>query len=366
MSQTFILVGAGIIGLSAARALAKKGHRVRLVDQGPIPNPLAASHDQHRLIRYPYGAMTGYAAMTAEAYPAWDRLWTDLGRSHYVETGTLVLSRTHDGWADASAGVLDALRIPYERLTSEAVAERFSLINDAGVSRSFYQPQGGVLKASAILADLARYLESAGVELMPHTRIARIDREPTRVYTEDGRILTGDAVVLAAGAWSRRLIDVPVTASRQVVVYAAPPPEARAAWAASPMLLEIDPDSGFYLVPPVDGLGLKIGDHRFSLAGDPDAPRAAEAREIEAVCAAARERIRAFDRFDIERGHVCFYAVAPEERFIVRREGGVWVLAGFSGHGFKFGPLVGEQLAEAVEANLADAALARWAAGWMG
>ena len=45
------VVGAGIMGLSAAWALSRRGHDVTVLDQGPVPNPRGASVDQHRLIR---------------------------------------------------------------------------------------------------------------------------------------------------------------------------------------------------------------------------------------------------------------------------------------------------------------------------
>ena len=50
-----IVVGAGIAGLSTAWSLVKAGHNVSIVEQGPIPNPLAASGDHHRIIRRAYG-----------------------------------------------------------------------------------------------------------------------------------------------------------------------------------------------------------------------------------------------------------------------------------------------------------------------
>jgi sarcosine oxidase len=79
------VVGAGIMGLTTAWALTKRGHEVTLVEQGAsIPSPLAASGDQHRMIRRAYGAQGGYAALITEAYDAWDELWADLGASHYV------------------------------------------------------------------------------------------------------------------------------------------------------------------------------------------------------------------------------------------------------------------------------------------
>jgi len=50
-----IIVGAGIAGLSTAWALVKAGHSVSVIEQGRIPNPLAASGDHHRIIRRAYG-----------------------------------------------------------------------------------------------------------------------------------------------------------------------------------------------------------------------------------------------------------------------------------------------------------------------
>jgi glycine/D-amino acid oxidase-like deaminating enzyme len=46
---------------------------------------------------------------------------------------------------------------------------------------------------------------------------------------------------------------------------------------------------------------------------------------------------------------VCFYTVSADERFVVRPLAErTWLATGFSGHGFKFGALVGETLAGAV------------------
>jgi glycine/D-amino acid oxidase-like deaminating enzyme len=60
---------------------------------------------------------------------------------------------------------------------------------------------------------------------------------------------------------------------------------------------------------------------------------------------------------------MCRYGNEPAQRFILRKRGSAWVLTGCSGHGFKFGPLMGEALAEAATGRRDPAVLARWAAG---
>ena len=97
-----IVIGGGIMGLCSAWALRRAGHEPVLYEQGPIPNPLASSCDEHRLTRFTYGAMTGYARMVHDAHAAWERLWADLGHSHFHPTGTLIVAREDDGWVRAS------------------------------------------------------------------------------------------------------------------------------------------------------------------------------------------------------------------------------------------------------------------------
>ncbi len=77
--MNIIVVGAGIAGLSTAWQLTKAGHSVTIVEQGKIPNPLAASGDHHRIIRRAYGKAAGYGRLITQAYDAWDELWADLG-----------------------------------------------------------------------------------------------------------------------------------------------------------------------------------------------------------------------------------------------------------------------------------------------
>jgi sarcosine oxidase subunit beta len=96
--KTALVLGAGIMGLCSAWALARAGWQVRVVEQAPIPNPRGASVDQHRLIRHAYGAQAGYMRMVDPAYAAWEMIWAAIGARHYVETGVLALANHQGGW----------------------------------------------------------------------------------------------------------------------------------------------------------------------------------------------------------------------------------------------------------------------------
>ncbi len=363
-----IIVGGGIMGLSVAWALARDGHDVELFEQGPLPNPLASSMDEHRLIRHPYGDQAGYARLIDDAYAAWELMWGDLGQRLYAATGTLALTGNGADWAERSAVTLATIGKSMTELSISELQRRFPQIEGDGIERAFWMDSGGVLFAQDIVGTLARHLSrQPRVRLHPHTPVRSVDLEKGRVITESGTASSADVVVVAAGAWVNRLLPdygKRLVPSRQVVIYFDMPDDARAAWAKGPMIIEKTGDVGLYLVPPMEGRGLKIGDHEFSRDGDPMAKRTASEDDIRPLLDRCRSLLRGFDSWRTNRLKVCFYTVTDDERFVVEKPAPHgWVMSPCSGHGFKFGALMGLELARTLASSRDAKAHARWAAG---
>jgi glycine/D-amino acid oxidase-like deaminating enzyme len=78
----------------------------------------------------------------------------------------------------------------------------------------------------------------------------------------------------------------------------------------------------------------------------------------------ASRRLKRAEAYAVEEARTCFYTVADDERFAAHREGRLLALSPCSGHGFKFGPLVGEGAAEVVTGARELGKFARWLAGW--
>lgn len=365
MSSHLVIVGGGIMGLSTAWAAARRGLRVTLLEQHGIPNPLGSSVDHHRLIRYPYGSMPGYGRMVREAYAAWAQLWVDLGQTLYVESGTLVLSGLEGGWAAASVTALDALGIPYRRLTPAEMTGRWPHLKPDGLAFVLHLESGGVLLAERIVAALAAHLKSR-IELRENSQVVDIDPARASVRLADGARIAGDHLVIAAGPWTTRLVPElagRIVPSRQVLAYATPPAAHIASWTATPMVLENTDNVGFYAVPPVAGTPLKIGDHSFTRRGDPDRDREPDNAELIEVLARARQRFADADGYRLAGGRTCFYTVTDDERFVLHAEGRALALSPCSGHGFKFGAVIGQRIAATLAGEQPIAALTTWLAG---
>jgi glycine/D-amino acid oxidase-like deaminating enzyme len=360
------IVGAGIMGLGTAWALERLGHQVTIFEQGPVPNPQGSSIDQHRLIRYPYGAAEGYMRMVDDAYAIWDQVWADLGETLYRQTGTLCLSQAGARWHRQSIDALERTGHRVEMLGEADLARRFPLLDAPKVDVAYYLESGGVLFAERIVAALAKRLASRGVEIRARTPVTEIDPDRGFVTLADGSVVGADALVVAAGPWASRLVPAlarRVKPSRQVLAYMIPPDDLKPLWETGPMLLDIDPDEGFYAVPPRDGAGLKVGDHRFSLMGDPDGDRTGTEAEIAVALAGCARRLKRFDEYRIDFLRACFYTVEPDEKFVIEPAGlSTYVMSPCSGHGFKFGPLLGSAVAGAIDAG-EPGDIAAWAAG---
>src|SRR3546814_8422876 len=96
--------------------------------------------------------------MTGDALRTWQRLWDDLGVSHYAEVGSLALSTVEGDWADLARQTLDHLGLDYEVLDGKQLEALCPFMRAPDGAWGLYNTTGGLLFASRIVDSLIRDL----------------------------------------------------------------------------------------------------------------------------------------------------------------------------------------------------------------
>lgn len=346
-----IVVGGGVMGMATGCALAGQGADVTVLERFTVGHDWASSHGLTRAIRHEYGPNAIYTRMVARSLILWDELARETGRRLYTETGVLTLGQEDDGQTLAGLDVMQAEGLPAQRLSGEECARRFPQFHTEGYNALVWNPRGGMLHASECLVALTERLAARGGRLREGARVARV--EPTgvgaRVWLEDGETLEADRVVVTAGPWAPALlaglIQLPVRSTRQQVCYLAGADPAAFGVGAFPVFLAEMACYGFPLQGPD---WLKVASHRTGPTVNPDAGYAPDEAEIAEVRAFLRAVIPQAAALDVALVDRCMYDMTPDEDFILDQLPGaesIVIGSGFSGHGFKFGVLIGELMA---------------------
>lgn len=359
--KRIVIVGAGIVGLSTAYALLKQGIRhVTVVEQEAVDHQRATSHGPSRLLRFEYGPDAHYSRMVQLSLHRWRQLEHVTGHTIYTRTGLLVLGTEDDNFTLPSYRILRALGQPIERLSEQHCKQRFPQFATHAYDILTYNVEAGMLHASACLNLLKNLIIDLGGEIYESCRVTRLTNDsqarPVRIHLSSGNDLMGDRVVLATGPWVHRLLGdlcLPVQPTRQYLLYFTGLPTTSFAVNAFPAFIAHDL-YGFPLqsIHGINGqVCLKVASHTFGTPIDPDDTSSPNQRVIDQVADRLRELLPALHRAELAHVDSCIYDVTPDQDFILDRlphDPRIIFATGLTGHGFKFGLLLGELLSSMV------------------
>jgi glycine/D-amino acid oxidase-like deaminating enzyme len=357
-----IVIGAGINGVTAAIELKKRGHGVILVDPGPLPHHLAASTDISKAVRAAYGADQDYTELAERSIKLWRKWNEEFGIELYHETGVMFVRQREMKLGDFEYETFKMLQRrghKVERMNSAQLWRRFPAWNPKLFQDGVLELEAGYAESGRAVATLIQRAESIGVELRSNSRFAHLDEHDHRIegiILHNGERIAGDRVVMAVGAWTPYLL--PFTkkffrASGQPVFHLKPPQPDLFAPERFPVFGADITTTGYYGFPlNRDGI-VKIANHGPGREMSPESPdRAVTSGEEENLRRFLSWAFPALADAPIVYTRVCMYCETHDGNFWIapdpEREGLV-IAAGDCGHGFKFAPVLGEIIADAVE-----------------
>ena len=358
---TAIVVGAGINGVTAAIELKNRGHEVVLVDPGPLPHPLAASTDISKAVRAAYGADEDYTALADRCIPIWREWNTKFGTELYHETGVLFVCERPMRPGDfefESARVFEKHQHRFDRFDREEFHQRFPAFAADRFRDGFFDPEAGYAEGGKVVATLVQYAKSIGVELRDRAKFVALNETDDLVrgiILDDRQRIDGDAIVIAAGAWTPYLLPSTKNffrATGHPVFHLKPSRPELFSAERFPFFGADISTTGYYGFPLNQGV-VKIANHGGGREMSPDSTeRVVTADEENDLRAFLRSTIPSLADDPVVYTRICMYCDTNDGDFWIAPDPerpNLIVATGDCGHGFKFAPVLGELIADAVE-----------------
>jgi sarcosine oxidase len=344
-----MVVGLGVVGLATSAELARRGRGVIGLDRYRIGHPLASSTGASRTIRVAY-RQVHYARLALRALDRWTALASLTGRTILHLTGQIDLGP--ETKLEGFRTVLGELGVAFEDLDGDGLRRRMPEIATKQDEPGLFHADAGTVLAEEAMAALAQTARADGAELDENRRGIALEAGASgvRIRTDDGPV-EADVAVIAAGPWTNELLGtlgmtLPLT-----------PSVAQVTFLDAPGLVDRPAITDWHVVGekgayghPVPGIGYKLG---FDAAGAepwrPDVARWEPDPDEEAdLLAWANVRLPAFPR-SVLRSQRHPWTMTPDGDWVVGKRGPIVVAAGCSGHAFKFGPALGELVADVVD-----------------
>lgn len=350
-SWDVIVIGLGGVGSAAAHHLVVAGHRVLGLDQYPLAHDRGSSHGKTRIIRQAYFEHPAYVPLLRRAYQLWTEIEQQVGAQLFYQTG-LVEIGPEDGVV--IPGVLRSAAehgLPIERLPIAEVTRRWPGLTGDESWQAVLEQNAGFLRVEDCVRAHQRMACEEGATCVHGVKVEswKADGSGVEVVTDQGTE-RADRLVIAGGPWSGNLLaelnlELQVLRKHMYWFQASGTHYNYDYEGGFPCFFHETAEGFFYGFPSIHGSGVKVARHS---GGEPLA-----------------EPIEATETDDDDRAMIndytakylpgvsnqmcvwspCYYTSTPDEHFIIDTlpsQPQVTIVAGLSGHGFKFTSVLGE------------------------
>ncbi|XP_033749069.1 peroxisomal sarcosine oxidase-like [Pecten maximus] len=352
-----IVVGAGIVGSYTAYHARKAGKTTLLLEQFPLPHNRGSSHGQSRTIRSAYGAQEYYTKMMNKAFRMWKELEEQSNKKLLRQTGLLCIGQKGVNYLDETAKCLQKNKTPFRRLDDENFQATYPMLSfSPGIGGAVVDCSAGFLLAGrALTAIQNQYRKIGGLLKDGEKMVEIIPGEVIRVRTDVG-LYQAKTIVLCVGPWAKKVLTklgvaVPLQTQKIKVCYWKEKIPGTFSSRQFPVFSQVNAIGPYlvYGVPCEEYPDLVKVCLHYGPAVDPDYRDTVDDNWVkEALQKYVIEHLPGLEPYPVIT-ESCIYTNTPDEDFILDRHpswGNIVIGAGFSGHGFKLAPVVGEILSK--------------------
>lgn len=359
MTETadILVIGGGVMGTSIAYHLARqKVGRVLLLERWAICSGTTSHSGAIIRQHYSNDFTIRMAKASLHVFQNFDELVG--GDCGFITTGMIVMTNEQGVEAlRANVALQQEQGVSTQLLNGSEVSQAAPGYNGEGVALACYELDAGVADPLATTYCFAHRSRENGAILregVTVTHILQQNGKVTGVCTVDGDILA-PVVVLAASGWSVHLaqtisIELPITPTRHPMLSLRRPHDFGGRHGLHAVGLDITRQ--IYTRPDLGGVTLIGSTENVLVASDPDHySQGLSEEEIANFRSRATGSIPALARAVPRGGWAGIYDDTPDYHPILDRlepYAGLYCAAGFSGHGFKLSPLVGQWMAQLI------------------
>ncbi|MBX7433393.1 N-methyl-L-tryptophan oxidase [Mycobacterium sp. Y57] len=350
-----IVVGLGGMGSAAAYHLARRGVRVLGLEKFTPAHDRGSSHGGSRIIRQSYFEDPAYVPLLIRAYELWEELAQSTQLEVYRLTGGLFVGPPDCLTVSGSLRASQEWSLPHELLDAAEIARRFPTFTPAPGDVALYEAKAGFARPEMTVQAHLDLAARAGATLRFGEEVLQWADAGAgvTVQTRTGTYTAGQ-LVICPGAWAPQLLTelgIPINIERQVLYWLDPAGGTRPFEQHPIFINENALGQQIYGFPAIDGPagGVKVAFFRKGQVCTPEnIDRTVHDHEVEEMHQRVTELLPALSGAPVHTA-TCMYSNTPDEHFVIARHPGhanVTVACGFSGHGFKFVPVVGEITAD--------------------
>jgi sarcosine oxidase len=355
MGHDVAVVGLGGMGSAILAHCAARGASVIGLEQFAPAHDLGSSHGKTRMIRKAYFEDPAYVPLVLRAYELWRDLERAAGEEILRITGLLSVGEETSEIIRGTLRAASKHDLRVESLSQREVKARYPTLELWKDEVALFEIDGGVLNPELAVRAHLNLAQSSGAEM--RFGVAMESWHATdkgfEIRLTDGTQISASKLVLALGLWFQETLEslgIRIRVQRNIQAWFSPGTQAYDAPGFPAFLVNRQglpaplygfPDFGDGIKAAFHGLGDLTDAKHVNRKVDP-------ARDIEPIARALEQWMPGAAKA-LREAKPCMYTLTPDEHFVIDHHpdhANLILCGGFSGHGFKFAPVVGEIGAE--------------------